>query len=1100
MLPRPAHAGESFTLVATERNTRDMSVNLAADALRGDTFFGGRKVQAPSLAVGRDELAALLNHDDGVLDVQHTFFVRAALSARTLIHFQTLEDELRKHCWTKENASKLRARLRLYVVPPYGPRTHHRLWGTAPTVYTPATLDIDPPPASVPIAVFRQIDPWIEGPGQNSFFTATYGEQYLLDVKRVGVRTRGTWHGVAVEPVDVCLNREPGLEARSWQGEQLALCHAPPERFDPWVEWDVTEAVRFWLERDFAPEIDHGFSLYQYPGEIASDQVRINAPEIGLGRSRAVVTFASSSAAADCPGAGGEWGGPGGVDLVYGNTRCMRAVGGEVRGAGGADSPQIVKPRVRREWAPQLVVESSDPSGACHLAASSWTSLDTLRGERVSSELILSNRSVRQRIAIERVRIAEGQAFRLREDGCSGTVLDESSAMQDGHAAAPEAAPDCSVRIDMLSDRLGPKQAMLEVSYRLAGATGQAERRFKLTGTVSEDRDGVPDAVEDAAAHNGDGNGDGVPDRRQDHVASFQNRGREVVTVAALPGTRLTSVGERRLAPPAALANVEFTHGFVGFRLSGLARGDAAAISVALPDEGLVDFYSFGPLENGGQARWYSASFDGKRGARMEGRYVKLVIEDGQLGDADFTVNGEIAIVGGAGKPRAQPLTQTTNAAVGLLCSVADAGRAGGGAGWLPACLGLLGSLLVVGRSGRSPRSLQARAACLGFAAGLSLMGCVGEDLSDTVDAATEAGTGHGDASGMADTGGAEAGSPPDAAREAGRPDAGTGDGSAGEGGAPADAGTPDAGAGTPDAGAGTPDAGAGDAGIDAAHEAGLSPDGAAGDAGAIEAGGPPDAGGSGDASNGDGGATAPTAVFVDTGYYVHVFSSSATLQSAHWQSPAGEHQSYFVGNQNVPAFDVERRAYFVFELSGSLSEVASATLQLWVWQPATANANSGAYTSGDAAETLELYSVDSFTPQQVMEAPFNQENDHSLDVPIWTDLGDGTLLGSRVYTVQDEQVGLMPSPTAGQGVACGADSPCGKWVQIALGAEGVASLKAAGGQWALGARLGTIGPNANSKEWVNNGTLVDLASTKSVYPAFVTPAPRLYLKDASMP
>ena len=362
---RVARAGAGFTLVATEQNTRDMSVNLGTDALRGEVEFSGRKIQAPTSVAGRDALIPLLNHDDGVLDVQHTFFINAALSSRTLIHFQTLKDELKEHCWSKGEVAELRAKLRLYVIPPYAPATHYRLWGIAPTVYTPTTLDIDPPPASVPIGVFRQLEPWVEGPGQNSFFTATYAEDALLDVKRVGVATSGTWHGAPVEEVDVCLNREPGLEAVSWEDERIPLCYDDSPDFEPWVEWDVSEAVRFWLEHGFDPSVDHGFALYQYPGESADDQARINTPVVGWGRSRAVVSFASSSAEADCPGAGGEWGGPGGADLIYSNTLCMSPTEGDLEPGDLLGAPRFITPLVRRDWAPQLVIEGDNDEASC---------------------------------------------------------------------------------------------------------------------------------------------------------------------------------------------------------------------------------------------------------------------------------------------------------------------------------------------------------------------------------------------------------------------------------------------------------------------------------------------------------------------------------------------------------------------------------------------------------------------------------------------------------------------------------------------------------------------------------------------------------------
>lgn len=302
--------------------------------------------------------------------------------------------------------------------------------------------------------------------------------------------------------------------------------------------------------------------------------------------------------------------------------------------------------------------------------------------------------------------------------------------------------------------------------------------------------------------------------------------------------------------------------------------------------------------------------------------------------------------------------------------------------------------------------------------------------------------------------------------------------------------------------------AGTGGSGAASGGEAGLGAGGAAGNSGAscgdadggslIDASTP-----FGDASAPDGGsdAGAPTIrPAIDVGYYMHAFSTSGeTLQSFHWESPDSEHQSYFAGNQNLSAtgVNVERRPYFVFDLSVKPNAVTRAQLQLWVWKPATANNNSGAYNSDDPCEIFEIHRVESFTPAEVMSAPFNQTTDHSVDVPIWVDLGDGPSLGTRVYTIRDEQEGLVPSPTTSPDTDCATpDAACGKWIHIELNAEAVGEINATDGQWVIGARLSTIAPNPDAREWVNNGVLSDLAVSKLAYPDFVTPLPRLVIES----
>lgn len=245
----------------------------------------------------------------------------------------------------------------------------------------------------------------------------------------------------------------------------------------------------------------------------------------------------------------------------------------------------------------------------------------------------------------------------------------------------------------------------------------------------------------------------------------------------------------------------------------------------------------------------------------------------------------------------------------------------------------------------------------------------------------------------------------------------------------------------------------------------------------------------------------APISVpYVNSGGFIHQFSGSGTLATQHFESPQGEHESYFLGNTNVTAgggFNYERRPYLVFDASAVTGPISSATLRMWIWQVATANGNNGGYVSADATETLTLHSVDNYTATQVSTAPYNVILS-PLDLAIWTDLGDGAILGSRVFSVADISTDLVPSPTTDPQTICGqVNSACGKWVDIPLNAAAIAEILAADGDWIVGGFLSTIGPNPGGKEWLFAGTLVDLDPGKSAYPDFLTPPPQLLLEIA---
>lgn len=246
----------------------------------------------------------------------------------------------------------------------------------------------------------------------------------------------------------------------------------------------------------------------------------------------------------------------------------------------------------------------------------------------------------------------------------------------------------------------------------------------------------------------------------------------------------------------------------------------------------------------------------------------------------------------------------------------------------------------------------------------------------------------------------------------------------------------------------------------------------------------------------------------VDVGYYARAKTSDTNqvVQSFHYQSPAKEHKAMPVGNRNlsIPGLgtgNIETRAYSVWNVS-EIDNAVSAKLRIWGWQPSLANNFSGAYTSDDASETISLFSLDSHTADQIISAPYEDDFNHALDVPIFEDLGQGTLYGERVHTLNDELVGLVPAFRADPNTVCDPVSqdpgaPCGKWLEYELNADALAAINASNGLWTMGHAMTSIDANPSQIEWTNNGLLIDMAPKKQSFPSYLSPAPQLIIQVA---
>ena len=252
------------------------------------------------------------------------------------------------------------------------------------------------------------------------------------------------------------------------------------------------------------------------------------------------------------------------------------------------------------------------------------------------------------------------------------------------------------------------------------------------------------------------------------------------------------------------------------------------------------------------------------------------------------------------------------------------------------------------------------------------------------------------------------------------------------------------------------------------------------------------------------------SAPFTDSGQYRHTFlGDGSSHESTHVELAnvhnSISHQAGQTGNESGvffgTAFTHSRRAYYAFDLSDVTDNVTAATFRVWGWAPHSANSSTGVYTSQDASETLQLRSLDEFTASEIVDAPYQDLNNHTLDVPIWKDLADGDIYGSRVFTLADEQnPGLIASPTAAS-PDCSDPSAnaCGRWFDIELTGEALADINAANDGWAFGAIVSTI--DGTGAQELFAGNVVDFNDTdSSFYPAFTTPTPELLLTTSPVP
>jgi hypothetical protein len=204
--------------------------------------------------------------------------------------------------------------------------------------------------------------------------------------------------------------------------------------------------------------------------------------------------------------------------------------------------------------------------------------------------------------------------------------------------------------------------------------------------TTDTDQDGVNDSIENLAPNNGDGNRDGIPDRQQGNVASVLTTGGttadHIATLVTSPGTQI--VGLQLLPNPIAANNLTSLANPAEFKVTGLQNGAATTVEflIAQADQNRKynTYLMLGKTADNPTTHLYEFLYDGKTGAELfdtnnDGFTDRVIVHfiDGQRGDSDLTVNGEIQDPGAPGIANATvSLNQEANNVIQV------AGTAGG--------------------------------------------------------------------------------------------------------------------------------------------------------------------------------------------------------------------------------------------------------------------------------------------------------------------------------------------------------------------------------------------------------------------------------------
>lgn len=272
---------------------------------------------------------------------------------------------------------------------------------------------------------------------------------------------------------------------------------------------------------------------------------------------------------------------------------------------------------------------------------------DLLSGTETSAEVTLTNRGTLE-LALQSMLLTGGDISDFTWSNDCTTVL------------VPGAS--CILTVGFIPSTTGSKKTTLRI---FSDDPNDPEFDISLVGTSSSDSDNIPDAEENAAPNSGDGDSDGVPDRFQSNVVSMLSANGDYQTLTATNFLSFQNTAIVENPSPADVPNgVSFNHGIVSFNFAPVPGTVQSKIGMILPaGQNLDSFYQYGPTPDNPVPHWYTFMFDqntgtgaqifnnvtltAPNGKAVQRNIVQIWYVDGQRGDADLTVNGNITSTGG---------------------------------------------------------------------------------------------------------------------------------------------------------------------------------------------------------------------------------------------------------------------------------------------------------------------------------------------------------------------------------------------------------------------------------------------------------------------
>ncbi len=218
-------------------------------------------------------------------------------------------------------------------------------------------------------------------------------------------------------------------------------------------------------------------------------------------------------------------------------------------------------------------------------------------------------------------------------------------------------AETCTIFVQFLPDALGNYEAAVSLD---SNDPDEGNFVIQLYGEGELDVDGISRQEEQAAPNGGDSNNDGLADAEQNNVASFLTLANEYATLVSAPGSVVFDVSAAATSSLASFQpdGLASRHGVIGFGSDIPSGLSVIQVFLLLPENDATSkIYRYGPTEDNPQPHWYDFSYDGRTGASFLGvatipspdggesvtrQMVRIVFIDGERGDDDMQVNGEI--------------------------------------------------------------------------------------------------------------------------------------------------------------------------------------------------------------------------------------------------------------------------------------------------------------------------------------------------------------------------------------------------------------------------------------------------------------------------